>query len=60
MHNQVTEYLTPQPEPSGCNELYSGSGLFMPDNTNPQADENHFEEQLKRRDKKKKQRKIRF
>ena len=36
MHNQVTEYLTPQPEPSGCNELYSGSiGLFMPDNTTP-------------------------
>ena len=42
-------------------ELYSGSiGLFMPANANAQADENYFEEQLKRKDKKKKQRKIRF
>ena len=59
--NQVTEYLTPQSEPSGSNDLYSGSiGLFMPANANVQADENYFEEQLKRKDKKKKQRKIRF
>ena len=48
-------------EPKGSDELYSGSiGLFMPDNANSQADENYFEEQLKRRNKKKKQRKIRF
>lgn len=51
----------PQFEPRGNDELYSGSiGLFMPDNANAQADENYFEEQLKRKDKKKKQRKIRF
>ena len=48
-------------EPKGSDDFYSGSiGLFMPDNTNAQADENYFEEQLKRRNKKKKQRKIRF
>ena len=42
-------------------DLYSGSiGLFMPANANAQADENYFEEQLKRKNKKKKQRKIRF
>ena len=59
--NQVTEYLTPQSEPRGSDDLYSGSiGLFMPANANAQADENYFEEQLKRKDKKKKQRKIRF
>ena len=59
--NQVTEYLTPQFEPRGNDDLYSGSiGLFMPANANAQADENYFEEQLKRKDKKKKQRKIRF
>ena len=61
MANQITECLTPKPEPSGSNDLYSSSiGLFMPDNANAQADENYFEEQLKRKDKKKKQRKIRF
>ena len=48
-------------EPKGSDDLYSGSiGLFMPDNSNAQADENYFEEQLKRKDKKKRQRKIRF
>ena len=58
------EYLmhqSPQFGPRGSDELYSGSiGLFMPANANAQADENYFEEQLKRKDKKKKQRKIRF
>ena len=58
------EYPTQRPphfEPSSSDELYSGSiGLFMPDNSSAQADENYFEEQLKRKDKKKKQRKIRF
>ena len=50
---------SPQSESSGNDDLYSGSiGLFMPANTNAQADENYFEEQLKR--KKKKQHKIRF
>ena len=50
-----------QSESRGNDDLYSGSiGLFMPDNTNAQADENYFEEELKRRNKKKKQRKIRF
>ena len=64
MGNQTTGYeypkqQSPQFEPSGSNDLYSGSiGLFMPANANAQADENYFEEQLKR--KKKKQRKIRF
>ena len=48
-------------EPRSNDDLYSSSiGLFMPDNANAQADENYFEEQLKRRNKKKKQRKIRF
>ena len=48
-------------ESRGNDDLYSGSiGLFMPDNTNAQAEENYFEEQLKHRNKKKKQRKIRF
>ena len=52
---------SPQFEPRESDELYSGSiGLFMPANANAQADENYFEEQLKRKDKKKKQRKIRF
>ena len=55
------ELPTFQPESRGNNDLYSGSiGLFMPDNTDGQAEENYFEEQLKRRNKKKKQRKIRF
>lgn len=48
-------------ESRGNGDLYSSSiGLFMPDNANAQADENYFEEELKRRNKKKKQRKIRF
>ena len=48
-------------ESMGNDDLYSGSiGLFMPDNTDGQAEENRFEEELKRKDKKKKQRKIRF
>lgn len=48
-------------ESRGNDDLYSGSiGLFMPDNTDGQAEENSFEEELKRKDKKKKQRKIRF
>ena len=50
-----------QVESKGNDDLYSGSiGLFMPDNANAQADENDFEGQLKRKDKKKKQRKIKF
>ena len=48
-------------ESRGSNDLYSGAmGLFMPDNADGQAEENRFEEELKRRNKKKKQRKIRF
>ena len=50
-----------QPESRGNDDLYNSSiGLFMPDNADGQAEENRFEEQLKRRNKKKKQRKIRF
>ena len=64
MGNQMAEYpilSMPQFKPSDSNDLYSGSiGLFMSNNTNAQADENYFEEQLKRKSKKKKQRKIRF
>ena len=64
MNNQAAEYPTPsipQFELRGDNDLYRGSiGLFMPANANAQADENYFEEQLKRKNKKKKQRKIRF
>ena len=66
MYNQTADYKHPasppsQFEPKGSDDLYSGSiGLFMPDNSNSQADENYFEEQLKRKNKKKKQRKIRF
>ncbi len=64
MGSQTAEYpipSMPQFEPNGNNDLYSGSiGLFMSGNANAQADENYFEEQLKRKDKKKKQRKIRF
>lgn len=64
MGDQAAEYpipSMPQLEPRGDNDLYSGSiGLFMSDNANAQADENYFEEQLKRKNKKKKQRKIRF
>ena len=55
------ELPTFQPESRGNDDLYSGSiNLFMPDNTDGQAEENRFEEELKRRNKKKKQRKIRF
>jgi len=55
--NQVSEQPTLQFEPTNNNDFHSNSiGLFMPDATSGQADENSFEEQLKR--KKKKQRKI--
>ena len=56
------ELPTFQPESSGNDDYsYNGSiGLFMLDNTDGQAEENRFEEELKRRNKKKKQRKIRF
>ena len=55
------ELPTFQPESRGNDDLYSGSiGLFMPDNTDGQDEENRFEEELKRRNKKKKQRKIGF
>ncbi len=48
-------------ESRGNDDLYNGSiGLFTPDNTDGQVEENRFEEELKRRNKKKKQRKIRF
>ena len=66
MASQTADYRHPasspsQFEPKSSDDLYSGSiGLFMPDNLNAQADENYFEEQLKRKNKKKKQRKIRF
>lgn len=66
MANQMADYRHPasppsQFEPKGSDDLYSGSiGLFMPTNANTQADENYFEEQLKRKNKKKKQRKLRF
>ena len=64
MGSQTAEYPIPsmsQFESRSDNDLYSGSiGLFMPANANAQADENYFEEQLKRKNKKKKQRKIRF
>lgn len=55
------ELPTFQPESRGNDDLYNSSiGLFMPDNANAQANENDFEEELKRRNKKKKQRKIGF
>ena len=55
------ELPTFQPESRRNDDLYSGStGLFMPDNADGQTEENRFEEELKRRNKKKKQRKIRF
>lgn len=66
MGNQVAghEYPMQQPPqfaPKENDDLYSGSiGLFMPANANAQADEDYFEEQLKRKNKKNKQRKIRF
>ena len=62
MDNQVVEYPMPsmsQFEPKENDDLYSGSiGPFMSANANVQTDENYFEEQLKRKEKKKKQRKI--
>ena len=62
MGSQTAEYPMPsmsQFESRSDNDLYSGSiGLFMSGNANAQADENYFEEQLKRKNKK--QRKIRF
>ena len=64
MGNQMAEYpipSMPQFEPSDSNDFYSGAmGLFMPDNADGQTEENRFEEELKRRNKKRKQRKIRF
>lgn len=66
MASQAADYeypmqQPPQYEPKSNDDLYSGSiGLLMPDNANAQADENYFEEQLKRKDKKKKQCKMRF
>ena len=55
------EQPTFRPEPRGNDDLYSGSiGLFMPNAIDSQSEENYFEEQLKRRNKKKKQHKIRF
>lgn len=55
------ELPTFQPESRGNDELFSGSiGIFMPNNADGQTEENRFEEELKRRNKKKKQRKIRF
>ena len=55
------ELHTFQPESRGNDELFSGSiDIFMPDNADGQTEENRFEEELKRRNKKKKQRKIRF
>ena len=48
-------------ESRGSNDLYNGSiGLFMSNATDNQSEENCFEEQLKRKNKKKKQRKIGF
>ena len=55
------ELPTFQPESRDNDDLYNNSiGLFMPDNADGQAEENHFEEELKRRNKKKKQHKIGF
>lgn len=55
------ELPTFQLESRDNDDLYSGSiGIFIPDNADGQAEENRFEEELKRRNKKKKQRKIRF
>lgn len=55
------ELPTFQHESRGNDDLYNGSiALFMSNATDSQSEENYFEEQLKRRNKKKKQRKIRF
>lgn len=57
LHHRVLPAF--QSESRGIDDLYSGSiGLFMPNATDNQTEENRFEEQLKRRSKKKKQRKI--
>lgn len=59
--DSVLEQPTYQSETKGSNDLYGGSiGLFTPNSTDGQAEESRFEEQLKRKNKKKKQRKIRF
>ncbi len=71
--NRYTERLEMQPslhheelpafqsESRGSDDLYSGSiGLFMLNATDNQTEENCFEEQLKRKNKKNRQRKIRF
>lgn len=59
LHHRVLPAF--QSESRGSDDLYSGSiGLFMPNATDNQTEENRFEEQLKRRSKKKKQHKIRF
>lgn len=71
--NRYTERLEMQPslhheelpafqsESRASDDLYSGSiGLFMPNATDNQTEENRFEEQLKRKNKKNRQRKIRF
>ena len=50
-----------QPESRSNDDMYNGSiGLLMSNATDSQSEENYFEEQLKRKNKKKKQRKIRF
>lgn len=55
----LSEQPTPPFEPKDNSDLYSGSiGLFMPNGTDEQTEEYRFEEQLKRKNKKKKQRKI--
>lgn len=59
MPDRVVEQPMPQSGPGRNDGLYGGSlGLFMPDSTNGQVEENCFEEQLRRRNKKKRQRKI--
>ena len=57
--DSLSEQPSPPFEPKGNSDLYSGSiGLFMPNGTDGQTEEYRFEEQLKRKNKKKKQRKI--
>ena len=57
--DSLSEQPTPPFEPKGNSDLYSGSiGLFMPNGTDGQTEEYRLEEQLKRKNKKKKQRKI--
>ena len=55
------ELPTFQPESRGNDDLYSGSlGLFIPANSNAQAEANYFEEQRKRKNKKKNKLKKKF